>query len=166
MVRYRRITIEDPLYPGECRLRERVLLTPIGYDIARFCREYPGVDEHSEHFIATTKTPGGDRVIGCALLLAESDRQGFGRLTQMAVDPQRRGEGIGQRIVINTESRAFGELGLDGIYCNAQIHAVSFYEKLGWSREGEKFIEADIPHQRMVIHRPPELQDEASAPVW
>ena len=166
MVQYRRITPNDPLYPGECRLRERVLLTPIGYDINRFREEYPGIDELSEHHIATTKTPGGDRVIGCALLLPSSDREGFGKLTQMAVDPQRRGEGIGQRIVINVESRAFGDLGLQGIYCHAQVNAVSFYEKLGWSREGEKFIEADIPHQCMVIHRPPELSDETDDRMW
>ncbi|MFI4871883.1 MAG: GNAT family N-acetyltransferase, partial [Phycisphaerales bacterium JB061] len=76
------------------------------------------------------------------------------------------GEGIGQRLVIEAESRAFGELGLEGLYCYAQKTAVGFYEKLGWNPEGEEFIEADIPHRTMVIQRPPVDAGEEPIPAW
>ncbi|GAB5495969.1 MAG: GNAT family N-acetyltransferase [Phycisphaerales bacterium] len=166
MITYKQITKDDPLYPGECRLRERVLLSPIGYDMDRFVSEYPGFEDKFEHFVATTKTPGGDRVIGCALLLPDTDRPGFGKLMQMAVDPQRQGEGIGRRLVIEVESAAFGEMGLEGIYCHAQTSAISFYERLGWSSEGDEFDEAGIPHLKMVITRPPVEANETPIPGW
>lgn len=166
MITYKQITRDDPLYPGECRLRERVLLEPIGYDIQKFIEAYPGFEERFEHFVATTSTPGGDRVIGCVLLLRDTDRPGFGKLMQMAVDPQRQGEGIGKRIVIEVESKAFGEMGLEGLYCHAQTSAVSFYEQLGWQTEGEEFEEAAIPHQKMVITRPPVASEQVPVSDW
>ncbi len=104
--------------------------------------------------------------MGCALLLPETDRPGFGKLMQMAVDPQRQGEGIGRRIVIEVESEAFGDLGLEGLFCHAQLSAVSFYERLGWAAEGEEFEEAGIPHRKMVITRPPVEEGEEPIPGW
>jgi predicted GNAT family N-acyltransferase len=34
-------------------------------------------------------------------------------------------------------------------YLGAQVHAVGFYEKLGFEVEGEEFIDADVPHRHM-----------------
>ena len=36
------------------------------------------------------------------------------------------------------------------IYLNAQTQALGFYQKLGFVKEGESFIEADIEHYLMV----------------
>ena len=166
MITYTRITMQDPLYAKECRLRERVLLEPIGFNLAKLAALYPGFEERFEHFVAVTKTPGGERVIGCALLLPQTDRPGYGKLMQMAVDLQRQGEGIGRRLVIEVESRAFGELGLEGLFCYAQSSATGFYEKLGWRAEGEEFEEAGIPHRVMVIDRPPVDSEEEPLPAW
>jgi hypothetical protein len=163
---YRRITRSSPLYPGERELRELVLLRPIGYDMARFEAEYPGVEDRFTHFVAVLSTPGGERVIGCALLLPSTDTPGLGKLMQMAVHPQRRGEGIGRRLVIEAEKHAFAELGLDGVYCHAQLDAVPFYDKLGWQPVGEVFIEAGIPHRKMRLDRPEADADAAPVPDW
>jgi predicted GNAT family N-acyltransferase len=37
---------------------------------------------------------------------------------------------------------------------HAQISASAFYERLGFSREGDDFMEADIPHCRMMRSLP------------
>src|SRR5262245_16450243 len=107
----RRITMQHPLYAQECALREDVLLRPIGFDMARYRSEFPGIEERLEHFVAVSPQQGRERVIGCAGLLPNDPDKGCGRLTQMAVDRQRQGEGIGRRLVVAAESRAFGELG-------------------------------------------------------
>ncbi len=155
--------MDDPLYPQECALRESVLLRPIGFDMAKLAEAFPGFEERFEHFVAVFDHPAGPRVIGCALLLPSLDDQGdrggpgmtidgkVGKLMQMAVDPQRQGEGIGTQLVVAMERRAFGELGLAALFCHARDVAYGFYSALGWAYDSETFEEAGIPHRRMIV---------------
>lgn len=151
MATVRRITRENPLYAQECALREDVLLRPIGYDLARFRADFPGVEERLEHFVATFDDRGVERVIGCAALWPDSPTPGTGRLMQMAVNLQRQGEGIGRQLLAAVESRAFGALGLRRLVCHAQVVVVGFFERLGWRVEGPEFVEAGVPHRRMEL---------------
>jgi len=150
----RSITRQDPLYAQECDLRERVLLREVGLDLASFKVLFPDAEEKFEHFVAIFDHPSGPRVVGCALLLPNYPEPGRGKLMQMAVDPQRQGEGIGRRLVVAVERRAFGELGLREIFCHARDVAYGFYERLGWDYDSEVFLEADSPHRRMTIRNP------------
>lgn len=162
MIEIRNISQSDPLYPQECALREQVLLNPIGYDIERFKKEF-GVEDRFEHFVAVFDHPGGPRVIGTACLLPNYPSPGMGKLMQMTVDPQRQGEGIGRRLVVAIERRAFGELGLTEIFCHARDKAYGFYSSLGWEFDSDTFSEAGIPHRRMVF-RPAEAMPVAEVP--
>lgn len=155
MVTIKRISRDDPLYAGECSLRERVLLGPIGYDMDRFRREFP-YEERFEHFVAVIDHPAGPTVVGCAVLLVqEQDGRRVGKLMQMAVDPQRQGEGIGRRIVVEIERRAFAELDLDELYCHARDSAYGFYARMGWAFDSDEFEEACITHRRMAFRPGP-----------
>ncbi|MGP1345475.1 MAG: GNAT family N-acetyltransferase [Phycisphaerales bacterium] len=155
MVRIERITRSSPLYAQEVELRERILLEPIGLDMAGLERMFPGFEERFEHFVAVFDHPTGSRVIGCVVLLAHYPEEGVGKLMQMAVDPQRQREGIGRRLVTALEVRGFGELGLHTVYCHAREDAARFYARLGWFVEGEAFEEAGIPHFKMVLKDEP-----------
>lgn len=163
MVTIRRITTEDGLYEQAVALREQVLLGPIGMDIAGYRRHAPGVEERVEHFVAILDHPTGPRVVGCAGLLVDAGGGSAARakLIQMAVDPQRQGEGIGRRLLAAVEARAIGELGLPGLYCHAQESAVGFYERLGWGVEGAPFEEVGIPHRVMSLAGSPKPGPEA-----
>jgi predicted GNAT family N-acyltransferase len=154
VIRIRRISVHDELYRQECALREEVLLRPLGLDLARFLAEFPGVEERAEHFVATVEVSGQERVVGCVELLANEPREGAGRVMQMAVDRQRQGEGVGRRLIVAAEVRAFGELGLGELFCHSQEGAVGFYRKLGWDEDSGSFLEAGIPHRRMAIRHP------------
>jgi len=140
-----------PLYPQEVELRERVLLAPIGLGLDGFRALFPGVEERLEHFVSVIDHPNGRKVIGCVCLLPDEPKAGVGKLMQMAVDPQRQREGVGRELVAELERRAFGELGLAELFCHARLDAVSFYERMGWTTEGDQFQEAGIPHYRMVF---------------
>ena len=159
MIRYRKITTSDPLYTQECALRESVLLRPLGKDIAWFHAHYPEIDRRAEHFVAVLDHPLGERVVGCVLLIPDYPEGGTGKLTQMAVDLQRQGEGIGRRLVIELETRAFGELGLREVFCHAQLSAMPFYHRLGWDADAAEFMEAGIPHHRMALRHQPSPPD-------
>jgi N-acetylglutamate synthase-like GNAT family acetyltransferase len=156
VIEYRKIAANDALYKQACALREAVLLRPIGKDIAWFVEHYAEVEQRAEFFVAILAHPAGERVVGVVLLIPDYPDQGVGKLMQMAVDPQRQGEGIGQRLVIELETRAFGELGLKEVFCHAQTTATGFYEKLGWAIDPEEFTEAGIAHHRMWLGQPSE----------
>lgn len=155
MTRIQLIGRTHPLYPQAVELRERVLLAPIGYDVARFAADFPGVEERFDHFVAVIDHPKGKRVIGTVCLLPPAAPTELGKLMQMAVDPQRQREGIGRELLAELERRAFGELGLIGLYCHAREDAVGFYKSMGWSIAGERFTEAGIPHFRMEFRPGP-----------
>ena len=149
--RIKRISTESPLYAQECDLRELVLLHPIGYDMARFHAEYSGMEEGFDHFVAVVDHPSGARVVGCALLRPNYPENGVGKVMQVAVDPQRQGEGIGRHLIIAIESHGFGRCGLDRLFCQAQLSAIPFYELLGWTVESDVFTEAGIEHRELSI---------------
>ncbi|MFI4917571.1 MAG: GNAT family N-acetyltransferase [Phycisphaerales bacterium JB060] len=166
MITIQRITPRSPLYQSAVALRQSVLLEPIGYTHEKFTTQYPRVDERAEHFVAVMDHPTGPRVVGCLLLLTDEKPSEGGqtqaKVMQMAVDPQRQGEGLGRRLVVAAEARAFGELGLSRLYCHAQDRAIGFYEKLGWTPEGEPFTEAGIGHRKMVLQAPPQPTGDAA----
>lgn len=163
MISIRQITRDDPLYPQEVALRESVLLGPIGLDLQKFKDLFPGAEEQFEHFVAVFDHPSGPRVVGTALLLPNYPDPGVGKLMQMAVDLQRQGEGIGTRLVVAIERRAFGELGFKELFCHARDTAYGFYSSLGWQFISDTFLEANIPHRKMSM-RPPAEPAEASNP--
>lgn len=156
MVRIRRIKTTDPLYPQEVDLRTRVLLAPVGLDIEGYQALSPGREEACEHFVGVFDHPQGERVLAAATLYAPppGSDEPFGKVAQVCVDPQRQNEGIGQKLMVAIEARAFGELGLPGLYCHAQLIAIPFYEKIGWKISSDTFLEAGIKHKRMEIVAP------------
>lgn len=156
MIAISRISTDDPLYPDACRLRSRILLEPLGYDIDRFRAEYPAADRDGLHFVAVLEHRSGRRVVGTSILIPHHPTPGCGKVMQVAVDPQRRREGIGRRLMIEIERHAFGLLGLHELMCHAQLPAVPFYDSLGWYAVSEIFEEAGIEHRRMIVRSKPE----------
>ncbi len=152
MIKVQRISMNDPLYEQACALRERALLEQVGLTMAKFKAAFPGVEERFEHFVAVFDHPNGPRVVGCASLLCDEPEKGVGKLMQMAVDPQRQGEGIGRKLVVAVEARAFGTLKLTDLVCHARGEAIDFYQALGWNPIGDRFDEVGIEHQKMGIN--------------
>lgn len=58
-------------------------------------------------------------------------------------------KGLGT-ILMNDAFEYFKEKGIKSIILNSQITAVNFYKKLGFTLVGSEFIEAGIPHVKMV----------------
>ncbi|MEN0020276.1 MAG: GNAT family N-acetyltransferase, partial [Planctomycetota bacterium] len=103
-------------------------------------------------------------VVGTTLLLPNYKEPGIGKLMQMAVEPQLQRSGIGRRLVVALEARAFGELGLTEVFCHARDDAMPFYAQLGWNVIGEGFIEAGIAHHRMSLTSPAAAPPEPPPP--
>ena len=77
-----------------------------------------------------------------------------GHIGRLAVIAKWRGKGIGAALVNEFVSFAQSK-GLEQAYLNSQEQAVGFYEKCGFSSQGEIFYEAGIPHIKMVKYFTP-----------
>jgi N-acetylglutamate synthase-like GNAT family acetyltransferase len=87
-----------------------------------------------------------DRILGCCLL-TRMDQHTM-RLRQMAVPNSMQGKGIGRALMIFAENIA-RDLGYRKLCMHARVTALGFYEKLGYTTNGEAFTEVTIPHYIM-----------------
>lgn len=76
---------------------------------------------------------------------------GRGKLGRMAVRADRRGQGLGSRVLEALLAQA-RQRGMTEVMLHAQASAVGFYARHGFEPQGEPFQEAGLPHQTMVRH--------------
>jgi predicted GNAT family N-acyltransferase len=102
--------------------------------------EWDGEDEASVHVLARlNRDPVGTGRLNPA-----------GKIGRIAVIAGLRGRGVGTRILLRLLEEA-RRLGIREPFLHAQVQAVPFYEKLGFSSQGGEFDEAGIPHVRMSL---------------
>ncbi|MES3517413.1 MAG: GNAT family N-acetyltransferase [Natronomonas sp.] len=103
--------------------------------------ELDGHDEEAVHFLADHD----GRPVGVARM---RPKDGTAKAERVAVVSDRRGEGIGRRLMEAVESRATAE-GYGAVVLSAQTPVVEFYKTLGYDVVSEEYLEAGIPHRRM-----------------
>ena len=97
-------------------------------------------DMISDHFVVYDQ----DQPIATARLLQNNS------VGRVAVLKAYRGQGIGRMIMLeiirqaHQQDRKFLQL-------SSQVHAISFYEKLGFSIQGDAYDECGIPHIKMQL---------------
>lgn len=105
--------------------------------------EYDEFEVVSRHFIARIDhQPAGTA-------RWRKTEKGF-KLERFAVLPQFRGISVGKALVEKVLSEVIPLSNQkEKIYLHAQVQALPFYQKLGFSPYGEEFIEAEIMHRAM-----------------
>ena len=86
----------------------------------------------------------GDAAVGTGRLDLELN----GKVGRVAVVASHRRRGVGAAIMERLHAIAL-ERGQPRLWCNAQLTAVPFYERLGYVGSGPTFLEAGIEHVRM-----------------
>lgn len=106
--------------------------------------EWDGEDPHAIHALASDFT---GNPIGTGRLLLND---GLAHIGRMAVLSAWRGKGVGASLMrcLLEEGR---QRGASSAFLTAQTHAVPFYERFNFVREGAEFLEAGIPHYRMTL---------------
>lgn len=136
------INKEHPYYEQERKLRNEVLLRPIG--VPDFAWEMK--DDIAWHFVAEQK----DKVVACVLLAPLNKSETKAQLLQMAVSESVQGQGVGKLLVKELLNFA-SEHHIKEISCHARDTVVKFYEKLGFEVYDEPFEEVGIKHRHMSI---------------
>lgn len=103
-------------------------------------------DEHDAaalHFLATED----GRPVGTARVLLKGDTGKIGRVCVLA---PLRGRGIGAAL-IRAAVEELRARGLAAARLGSQVHAIPFYESLGFVAEGPVYDDAGIPHRDMTL---------------
>jgi predicted GNAT family N-acyltransferase len=111
--------------------------------------EIDALDPHVRHVIARD---ADGRAIGTGRLVppAANPPATAAMVGRVAVLAEWRGKGVGQAImrVLIEQART---LGIASIELHAQVQAMPFYANLGFTAEGERFLECGIEHQTMRL---------------
>lgn len=129
-------------YDELVQLRYKILLEPLGL---KFLDMHRNKEANYLHIGCIEQLD--DKLVG-GLILAPTDNETI-RLMQVAVETRYQGEGIGRELVKYAEKRA-KEAGFGKIVMHAMLSVVSFYEKIGYTQEGEIFEESGITFAKMV----------------
>jgi GNAT superfamily N-acetyltransferase len=140
MVSYHSINIAHPWYQQVLALRQAVLRTPLGLDLAN-----EDLSDETNQII--TVAVEGDNVVGC--LMAQLYNPDTYKLRQMAIHPTVQGQGIGHALLQYMEKIAI-QNGILNIMFHARSSALNFYLKANYNIEGAAFEEVTIPHYKMT----------------
>lgn len=102
--------------------------------------EWDDQDAISQHFVVYDQ----NQPIATARLLANNS------VGRVAVLKAYRGQGIGRLIMLEIIAYAQAQK-RPNLQLSSQVHAISFYEKLGFSIQGDEYDECGIPHIEMVM---------------
>ena len=126
-------------YEDTLVLRNEVLRKPLGlsYDPRELAEE-------DDSFHIATRLEG--KVVACLVLKPLDER--CIKMRQLAVRESSQGKGFGRELVNYAESFA-KERGYSEIVLHARETARGVYDKLGYTSEGESFLEVGLPHVAM-----------------
>lgn len=128
--------IYDYLNPDCIEIRTKVFIEEQG-----FKEEFDETDGKALHTVVYC---GG---VPCATgrLFKDENRDSGYRIGRIAVLKPYRGRNLGSKVISLLEEKC-REIGGKEIILSAQCRAAGFYEKLGYSRFGEEFLEEYCPH--------------------
>jgi len=102
--------------------------------------EWDGMDENAIHILVRHSS---GQAIATARLLND------GHIGRMAVLPDYRQQGVGSAM-LRALLKVCQQHQLQA-YLDAQTHALGFYQKMGFKTQGSEFMDAGIPHYRMIL---------------
>jgi predicted GNAT family N-acyltransferase len=135
------VAVREARWPEDERILAQ-LRTTVFVDEQRVPREieWDGRDSEAWHVLAELD----GEAVGCGRLLPD------GRIGRLAVLSDLRRRGIGERLLEQLLAVARRE-GLVHLYLHAQLPALAFYERQGFTATGEVFQEASIDHRNMAL---------------
>ncbi len=102
--------------------------------------DFNGDDLDAIHVLVKT----GNRFVGTGRMLQN------GHIGRLAVRAEYRGKGYGADAV-NALVKEAKNAGMRRVFLGAQMHAIGFYKKLGFTEYGSPFMEANIEHVHMEM---------------
>ena len=106
--------------------------------------EIDDLDGEAIHLLAVI----AGRPVGTARLLLQGETGKIGRVCVLA---EARGAGIGAALIRAAVAELAAMPGISRAKLGAQVHALGFYERLGFAAVGPVYMDAGIEHRDMVL---------------
>lgn len=106
--------------------------------------EVDGLDNEAIHILARQE----GRPIGCARILLHGSTAKIGRVCILR---EARGTGLGAALMQKVVEECRLIPGITKAKLGAQIHALGFYERLGFTAFGPEYLDAGIAHRDMEL---------------
>jgi predicted GNAT family N-acyltransferase len=138
---FKKIYFNTPEYSEALAIRREVFITeqkvPENIEIDEF-------ECNSHHFLLTIN----DEPAACGRMRSKGP---FIKFERVATLKKYRGKGIGKKLMEGMQD--FAQVNYPELipFMHSQLEATNFYEKLGWTKAGEVFFEAGIPHLVMKL---------------
>lgn len=100
-------------------------------------------DESAEHYAALCD----GKIVGTARLVDKGG--GLAKVGRVAVLNEHRGKGLGKALMQAIADSA--RMRFEALTLDAQLYVIPFYESLGYTAEGDIFLDAGIEHRRMTL---------------
>ena len=104
-----------------------------------------GLDPIASHLFAVD----GDALVACARLFAPGLRRREAVIGRVVTAPSVRRSGLGRELMRRAIDAIESGHGRVAIWLGAQKYLQRFYESFGFVRDGEDYLEDDIPHLPM-----------------
>ena len=137
---FREIHIDTEEYRKTLTLRDAILRVPIGL---RLNAEDTAGENQQLHFGMFAEA----ELVASVVAKPLAEPTGV-KLRQMAVEVAFQGQGIGQKLLAEVEN-SLSARGYSNLELSARWTAVGFYQKLGYHKIGQPFIEKGIDHITM-----------------
>lgn len=131
------ITTEDDLQTAFA-IRKAVFIEEQQIPASEEYDEFDALDAACEHILVSVNA----QPVGTGRLRVVD---GYGKLERICILEEYRKYGLG-KVIIQTLEKLVQEKGLTKSKLSAQVYAEGFYEKLGYTRTGEEYMDAGIPH--------------------
>lgn len=130
-----RVKVFDHVTKEAIYIRETVFIQEQGFE-----NEYDETDNVAKHIVVYD----GDKAIATCRLFwcQEEDSYHVGRI---AVLKEYRGKGIGRIVMAQAESLT-RSLGGKTLRLGGQVRAAGFYDKIGYERCGDEYLDEGCPH--------------------
>ena len=106
--------------------------------------EWDTLDASALHFVVYAEVHHQVQAIATARLLAKNS------IGRVAVLKAYRGQGIGRILMLKIIEQAKFEQRVS-LKLSSQVHAIPFYESLGFAVQGDEYLDCGIPHINMTL---------------
>lgn len=104
--------------------------------------ETDGLDDECIHFLVRLE----GKPVAASRVRYLKDKA---KIQRVCVSKDKRGSGFGGRLIAYMIDHLSAENRAAILYLESQVHAISFYENLGFTAYGDVFMDAGIPHRKM-----------------